>query len=323
MRIQSPSLPELHAFLAVCRLGSFRRAAEALCVTQAAVSRAVLRLEQRLQCTLLDRSSAPVQPTVKGKAFQALVQAHVAGLEQAMDRFGGGAAPRKLRLSVVPTLCTRWLVPRLARFHAAHPQIEVVLQPFRHDDDFSRDDVDLWIRVRRSARPWPRGLRTRYLAGREMLPACAPAVAARLHAPADLLALPLLHHTSYPDNWALWLREAGGILQPPTLGQGFDLGNNLAVAACAGMGAILIQPMLIEQELASGQLVLPFHQAVDSGRGYHVCQRAALDGHAAIESFTSWLMAEASASAQKWGGSPAPRRSGTRAVAALTPPPRA
>ena len=117
MRFKSPSLPELHAFLAVCQLGSFRRAADVLCVTQAAVSRAVQRLEQRLECTLLDRSGARV--TSHGRAareFQALVEAHVAGLENAIGEFGVRAAPRKLRVSVVPTLCTRWLVPRLAQF---------------------------------------------------------------------------------------------------------------------------------------------------------------------------------------------------------------
>ena len=104
MRFKSPSLPELHAFLAVCQLGNFRQAADVLCVTQAAVSRAVQRLEQRLECTLLDRSGTRVQTTARGRVFQALVEAHVAGLENAIGEFGVRAAPRKLRVSVVPTL---------------------------------------------------------------------------------------------------------------------------------------------------------------------------------------------------------------------------
>jgi LysR family transcriptional regulator, glycine cleavage system transcriptional activator len=88
MRFKSPSLPELHAFLAVCQLGSFRQAAGVLCVTQVAVSRAVQRLEQRLECTLLDRSGPRVEPTPRGREFQALVETHVAGLENAIGRFG-------------------------------------------------------------------------------------------------------------------------------------------------------------------------------------------------------------------------------------------
>lgn len=300
MRFQSPSLPELHAFLAVCQLGSFRQAAEALCVTQVAVSRAVQRLEQRLECMLLDRSVTPVQPTPRGREFQALVESHVAGLESAIGQFGARPLRRKLRVSVVPTLCTRWLVPRLEGFRAQHPGVEIELRQFHHDENFARDDVDLWIRVRRSASAWPRGIRARYLVGREMAPACTPAVAKALHEPRDLLNATLLHHTSYPENWALWLREVGGVDASPRLGQGFDLGNNLVVAACAGMGVILIQPLLIEAELASGQLVLPFSRAVDTGRGYYLCSRAAMAQNDALDRFTGWLLDEAQTSAGRF-----------------------
>lgn len=304
MRFKSPSLPELHAFLAVCQLGSFRRAADALCVTQAAVSRAVLRLEQRLECTLLDRSGNRVQPTPRGREFQTLVEAHVAGLENAIGEFGVRAAPRKLRVSVVPTLCTRWLVPRLAQFHAQHPGIEIELRQFHHDENFERDDVDLWINVKRPTRAWPRGIRARYLLGRELQPACTPAMAAGLRQPRDLLKVTLLQHVNYPGNWALWLSKVGGVDTPPKLGAGFDLGNNLIVAACAGMGAILIQPWLIEAELTAGQLVLPFSPAVATDRGYYLCSRAALAENDAVEQFTRWLLDEAKISAKQFEMSP-------------------
>jgi LysR family glycine cleavage system transcriptional activator len=300
MRFKSPSLPELHAFLAVCQLGSFRRAADVLCVTQAAVSRAVQRLEQGLECTLLDRSGTRVLPTPRGREFQLLVEAHVAGLENAIGEFGVRAAPRKLCVSVVPTLGTRWLVPRLAQFRALHPDIDIELRQFHHDENFSRDDVDLWIDLKRPARAWPRGIRARYLMGREITPACTPALAAGLRQPRDLLRLTLLQHTNFPGNWAQWLREAGGVDTPPALGPGFDLGNNLIVAACAGMGATVIQPVLIEAELASGQLVLPFHPAVVTDRGYYLCGRAALAENDAVEQFTQWLLDEAQLSARRF-----------------------
>lgn len=300
MRFKSPSLPELHAFLAVCQLGSFRRAADVLCVTQAAVSRAVQRLEQRLECTLLDRSGTRVQPTVRGREFQTLVEAHVAGLENAIGEFGVRAAPRKLRVSVVPTLGTRWLVPRLGQFRSLHPDIEIELRQFHHDESFARDDVDLWIDLKRPTRAWPRGIRARYLLGREILPACTPALAADLHQPRDLFKMTLLQHTNFPGNWAQWLREAGGLDTPPTLGPGFDFGNNLIVAACAGMGVTVIQPVLIEAELASGQLVLPFTPAAVTDRGYFLCSRAALAENDAVEQFTHWLLDEARTSAQRF-----------------------
>ena len=297
MQFKSPSLPELHAFLAVCQLGSFRQAAGVLFVTQAAVSRAVQRLEQRLECTLLDRSGPRVLPTARGREFQQLVEAHVAGLETAVGRFGvrTTTARRRLRVCVVPTLAARWLVPRLSRFGALHPDVEIELRPFHHDEDFTRDDVDLWIHLKRPARGWPRGIRARYLTGREIVPTCTPALAAALREPRDLLRATLLHHTNYPENWALWLRAVGGVEAEPVLGPGFDLGNHLIVAACAGMGVTLIQPLLIEAELASGQLVLPFTQPVSTGRGYYLCSRAALAENEAFALFTRWLLDEAQA----------------------------
>ncbi len=304
MRFKSPSLPELHAFLTVCQLGNFRRAADVLCVTQAAVSRAVQRLEQRLECTLLDRSGSRVQPTARGREFQALVEVHVAGLEIAISQFGAHAAPRKLRVSVLPTLGTRWLVPRLGQFRALHPDIEIELRPFHHDEDFTRDDVDLWIHLKRTARAWPRGIRAQYLLGREILPACTPALAAGLRQPQDFLKLTLLQHINYPGNWALWLKKAGHVEAPPKLGPGFDLGNNLIVAACAGMGAIVIQPVLIEAELASGQLVLPFSPAAALDRGYYLGSRGALAENEAVHQFTRWLQDESKASTDRFVTTP-------------------
>lgn len=300
MRFKSPSLPELHAFLTVCQLGSFRRAAERLCVTQAAVSRAVLRLEQRLSCTLLDRSGSPVLPTMRGLEFQRLIGLHVEGLEKAIERFGQALEPRKLRVSAAPTLATRWLVPRLQQFRVVHPDIEIELRQFRYDENFSRDDVDLWIEIKRPARAWPRGIRARYLLGQEILPACTPAVAASLRCPQDLLKATLLQHTNYPDNWALWLEEAVGVATPSLPGPGFDLGSHLIVAACAGMGVTVIQPALIEHELATGQLVLPFKRSVGTGRGYYLCTRSALSGHEAVELFSEWLLEQAQSSIARY-----------------------
>lgn len=93
-------------------------------------------------------------------------------------------------------------------------------------------------------------------------------------------------------------------------GPGFDLGNNLIVAACAGMGITLIQPALIEPELASGQLVIPFQQTADTDRGYYICTRAALNGSHGADQFMLWLLDEANASVY-------PRRNGVEDAARL------
>lgn len=296
MKFNSPSLPELHAFLAVCKLGSFSRAAAVLFVTQAAVSRSVQRLEQRLGCPLFERTTAGVTPTARGSAFQTLVEAHVLGLEAAMVNFSSpknsdAANKNKLRLSVVPTLGTRWLMPRLAQFQMAHPEVALELRQFHHDEDFNRDDVDVWIDLKRP-KAWPRGYQANYLLGKEIVPACIPAIAERLKGVQDLQSEILLHHTNYANNWEVWMRGAGLPQAKPTLGPGFDLGSNLIVAACAGMGVTVIQPCLIENELATGQLVVPFNLPVSTGRGYYVCYRKTVPPSPAVDAFVQWLLAQ-------------------------------
>jgi DNA-binding transcriptional LysR family regulator len=293
MKLRSPSLVELHAFLAVYRLGSFRQAAEVLCVTQAAVSRAVQRLEQHLGgCRLFDRSPFGVTPTAQGQQLYGLTERHVMALESAASFFGRPAASTRLRLSVIPSLGTQWLMPRLPRFHATHPGIDIELRQFRHDEDFTRTDVDVWIDVKRPRRRWPSRLNVEYLLGRDVVPVCAPALLPQLRTPADIARAVLLHHTNFPENWARWF-NAAGIGGVPRLGPGFDLSINFIVAAKAGMGVAIVQPCLVERELQDGELAMPFDLPVSTGRGYFICNDASTPLSAEQQAFVAWVKAEA------------------------------
>lgn len=295
MKIRSPSLVELHAFLAVCRVGSFRQAAEDLCVTQAAVSRAVQRLEQHLGgCRLFDRSSQGVLLSERGRQLRQLTERHVTALESAAERFLAPRRSDKLRLSVIPTLGTKWLLPRLPQFQALHPGLDIEMRQFRHDEDFSRDDVDLWIEVKRPRRRWPAHLQVMFLMGRDIVPVCAPQVLPRLKRPGDLLREVLLHHTNFPDNWARWAKLAG-LRGKPKLGPGYDLSMNLIFAAKEGVGVAITQPCLIERELQNGELVIPFALPVSTERGYFVCADRDRPATAGQLAFMSWLLDEARA----------------------------
>jgi LysR family glycine cleavage system transcriptional activator len=291
MKFQAASLVELHAFLNVCRTGSMRRAAEQLCVTQAAVSRAVARLEGRLGHTLFERSAQGVLPTARGLDLRRRIEPSVDALEQAFTELRRTERTRRrsLRLSVVPTLGPRWLMPRLSQFQAQHPDIDIELRQSRRDEDFRRDDVDVWVEIRRADRHWPRDISARYLLGREITPVCTPAIARRLKTPRSLLREVLLYHTNYPANWSLWLGAAGVPSDTLKLGGGFDLAGNLIVAASSGMGVAVIQPCLVERELAAGELVRPFALLASTGRGYYVCTRKSAADHGAAGLFAGWL----------------------------------
>jgi DNA-binding transcriptional LysR family regulator len=293
MKLRSPSLVELHAFLAVCRAGSFRQAAEDLCVTQAAVSRAVQRLEQHLgDCRLFDRSPQGVLLSERGRQLRQLTERHVMALESATALFLAPRAAYKLRLSVIPTLGTKWLLPRLPLFQARHPSLDIEMRQFRHDEDFSRDDVDVWIDVKRPRRRWPGHLQATFLMGREIVPVCAPQVLPRLKRPIDLMREVLLHHTIFPDNWARWAHMAG-LRGEPKLGPGYDLSMNLIFAAKEGVGIAITQPCLIERELQNGELVIPFALPVSTGRGYFVCTDKDRPATAGQLAFMSWVQDQA------------------------------
>lgn len=282
---------ELHAFLGVCRSGSMRRAAEQLCVTQAAVSRAVARLEEHLGYPLFERNAQGVVPTACALDLRQRIEPHVAALEQAFTELRKPSHQRRrsLRLSVVATLGTRWLMPRLSQFQTLHPDIDIELRQSRREETSWLEEVDVWIEIKRPGRPWPRNISAHYLLGRDITPVCSPAIAQRLKTPALLLRESLLHHTNFPANWSLWLSAAGVASETVKLGGGFDLASNLIVAASSGMGVAVIQPCLVEQELSNGQLVRPFALTVSTGRGYYICARKSVDNDGPPGLFIAWI----------------------------------
>ena len=282
MRIKSPSLVELHAFLAVARRGSFRSAAQSLCVTQGAVSRAVLRLEATLGQVVFQRTPEGVELTPAGRELLPMVEKPVAELEAAAQRWAGVPDRLRLRVSATPSLSALWLTPRLADFRRRHPGIEVEMWRDHPQEDFSRKDIDLWIVPRADPlRRWPRQVSAQYLVGKEIVAVCDRKLARGVSTPRQLLALPLLHHGEAPSGRA---------------GTGMDLVEDLIEAARAGQGAAIVQKCMVESDLRSGRLVAPVPGEASTGRGYHLCRRRAQGGgHAAAQLFAEWVVEQARA----------------------------
>ncbi|ROZ72117.1 LysR substrate-binding domain-containing protein [Ramlibacter sp. WS9] len=293
MPIRSPSLVELHAFLAVARTGSFRKAADELCVTQAAVSRAVLRLEEDLGQDVLQRSAGGVTLTPAGLELRKLVGKPVAALEAAAVKLRKKPERLRLRLSVITSLGTLWLMPRLEDFRERHPEVEIEFRQYHHDEDFTRDDVDVWIDTKRNERQWPRQVSARYVIGGEIVAVCTPKLAKGVRTAQQLLAQPLLYHSNFPDNWPLWASTAGASMPVKPKRTGFDLVLNLIEAARSGMGVAVVQECMVEADLASGRLVMPVPVSASTGRGYHLCRRRAQGAHPAADLFSEWVLAQA------------------------------
>ncbi|MGZ9896010.1 LysR substrate-binding domain-containing protein [Bordetella bronchiseptica] len=294
MRLHSPSMSELHAFATAARLGSFTRAAQNLCVTQGAVSRAIARLEAHFGQPLMQRNAHGLKLTATGRALHDAIEQPLRAIEtvsaslRAQDRRG------HLTLSAVPTLASVWLVPRLPDFHRRFPHIRLSFVPYRRDEDFSGATPDAAILSGTPAQ-WP-GWQCDYVIGREMVVICHPARAARRRAgqgwnqPADLLAEPLLYHTSAPDNWEHWMHALGVTAPAITLSQGFDQVSIVIRAVMADMGVAVLQRCLVREELAAGAVVALFDVPVRRPRGYYLCAPPQRRDHPALACLREWLL---------------------------------
>jgi LysR family glycine cleavage system transcriptional activator len=293
MRMHSPSLPELHAFVAAARLGSFSQAALDLHVTQGAISRAIARLEEHLGIALFQREGRRSVLTQAGADYLRAVAPSIATIESATLAVRTRRNPRQLRLSVPPTLFSHWLIPRLPGLSERHPGISLSFAPYRRDDPLTAPDIDAWIRV--GQLDWPAGIAADYLVGRELAPICRPADLPHIRTPADLLARPLLFHTNYPGNWAHWCAGVGhahAALEPTA---DFETVGLLVQAVIAGLGVAVVQRALVEPELAAGRIAVPIAQPVTLERGYHLCIPEGRAHNPALEDLRAWLLHEAEA----------------------------
>ena len=172
-----PPLNAVRAFEAVARNGSVTRAARELSVTQGAVSRHVGTLEEWLGAKLFVRTQRGVTLTRrKGPPTFARCAAH--STRSTTRRASCSKVPDEslLRLKLPPTFAIRWLVPRLARFHALHPRIDVQITTSHERADFDREDIDACIH---SEREPPAGPGFRRLVGEVLLPVCSPRLLTR------------------------------------------------------------------------------------------------------------------------------------------------
>ena len=285
-------MSELHAFVTVVRTGSFSRAAEELCVTQGAISRAVARLEGHYGKVLLRRSAHQMVLTQSGAQLLEAVREPLAAIEAASEALRvGPSQTTELVLSVVPTLASVWLVPRLPDFQARHPQVRVRFVPYRKDEDFSGPTPHAAILTGLGPSQWP-AWECDYLIGREVVPVCHPARAARQRwqHPADLMAESLLAHSTSPGNWAHWLHAAGAGEVVPELSTVFDQVSILIQAAMADMGVALVQRCLVRAELDAGRLVAPFDLPIILPRGYFLCSLPGRHMAASLPVFRQWLL---------------------------------
>ena len=301
MRRQLPSIQALVCFEAAARHQSYTRAGQELALTQGAVSRQITGLEAFLGVVLFRRTRHGVTLTASGQDYARQVARRLDALERdAQNARARQAAGGSLALAAVATFATRWLIPRLPDLARQHPQITVNIEtrtrPFLFADQGF--DAALYAGTSEQVQNWP-GTSAVLLMSEEVLPVCSAALlkTRKRVSPAQVAQLPLLQQSTRPDAWRLWF-EAMDVQTPHWhTGPRYELFSMLATAATHGLGVALIPRMLVEDELARGDLVVACDRPLRGARGYYLVSPVLRDPPAALAPFQAWLLDRAQAAA--------------------------
>lgn len=303
LRRLAPPLHLLRAFSTVARFGGVSRAAEALHLTQSAVSKQIKDLETWVGVPLFERTRKRLALTPAGERYEkavqtVLLQLEAATLELITSDDGGGA----LHLSSLPTFGAKWLIPRLPQFQRLHPQITLHFVPYVNGYDFEQPELDCSILFGEGH--WP-GAHAHYLTGNDVA-LIAPRTRVAdwpIHTPRDVAGYTLLRHVTVPAAWALWSETHGVTGIKLLAGPQFDQFQTMIRAVMAGMGLALVPRCLVQDEITAGLVREPLPAGgYQSALGYWFCYPEGRNPLHPLQSFRQWLLA----CADPRGTAPAP-----------------
>jgi LysR family glycine cleavage system transcriptional activator len=295
MRRPLPPLNALRAFEATARHLSFSKAAEELHVTPAALSHQIRGLEALLGLKLFHRRARAIELTEPARTIYPGIRSGFATIRDAVERLDRGRQDRVLVVSSTPGLTAKWLVPRLYRFLALHPDIETRITASVAYASFASDGVDVGIRLSSGAHP---DLHVEKLSDEWLLPLCSPRLLEGEHplrTPQDLARFTLIQ-VDLPGvvpTWADWLAMAGVAGIDATRGLRLNVADHALDAASEGMGVVLAYKMVAARDIALKRLVSPFGPEMPvPGRAYHFACARGQEKRAPIKAFRDWVFSE-------------------------------
>lgn len=283
-------LHALSGFAAAARSGNLTRAAAAQHLTVSALSHQIRGLEERLGQRLFDRGPRGVRLTADGERLLARIGPHLDALAEAV-RPANARRDDVLTISVLPSLASGWLVPRLGGFLAAHPQLQLNLLSSERLVDFDRDPgVDAALRM--GPGRWP-GVTAEHLLDESLAPVASPALLARHGMPtaATLQQWPLLGESD-ATHWEVWFARHGGHA-PARYVASFDDLESLHRAAVAGMGVALARMVRSRSLVEAGQLVVLSEDRLPSDYAHYLVYPPRSADHRGLLAFRDWLHAQA------------------------------
>lgn len=298
-----PSLSLLRTFEVVARQGSFTRAADELCLTQSAVSRQIKSLEEELGLPVFRRLHRAIALTAEGQRLFEAVTRGLREIESCVTDLRAATANPQITVSASVAFSYFWLMPRLERFSARHPEIDLRVLATDQGVDLRKDAAD--VAMLYGAGDWE-GVRAHRLFGERVYPVCSPAYLGahpELRTPPDMLDQTLLHLDGGGNiwggvDWRVWLVTQGVTGQPVRRGVRLNSYPMILQAAEAGRGVALGWSYITDAMLADGRLVCPVEKALETREGYYVGALEEESEVPAIAAFLQWMRDEGTGTPQ-------------------------
>jgi LysR family glycine cleavage system transcriptional activator len=295
-------LAPLRGFDVAARKLSFTLAAEELALTQSSISRQIGALERQVGKPLFVRKTRALELTPVGARLHAAVSQALAGIDRCVDEIRGVGLPPRVSLSTYASFASLWLVPRLAAFQRAQPQIEIRIDASDRAVDLQAEGID--VAVRRCLPQHVAGLSgARQLCEEIVTPALSSRLLERygraLSGPGDLSQLPLIDMdeewpSARASSWTHWFDCAGVAAPTPSAGRlTFSFIDQAVQAAIRGQGVVMGRSPLLEDSIANGQLVAPFPALrMATGYRYYLLVHPGRAGTPEVSAFVHWLVEE-------------------------------
>ncbi|TCT36166.1 LysR family transcriptional regulator [Martelella mediterranea] len=294
MQSDELQLARLRPFEAAARLESFTRAADELGLTQTAISRQIAQLEAELGVRLFERRNRAVFLTDEGRRLGRVVAEALTSIRTEIASIRGSRDPDTVVLRCQLCEAFYWLMPRLAEFHAAHPEIQLQLVSALDPLTEALEPFDIAIQTTGRACGAARLL---FTAPDEIFPVCAPSF---LDSPDPLppeavAHLPLLFHRVTPQDWFDWPDwfAAAGLARPASLRMtAFDSYPLVLQAAVSGQGVALGWKRTVSGMIDEGKLRPVCNLSIERPGELSVFRGSRRSNHASVERLAAWLRAE-------------------------------
>ncbi len=297
LRVRLPPANCLVAFEAAARQLNFTRAARELNVTQAAVSHQIQVLEGHLGLKVFDRQPRGLALTAEGFRLQKAVTMGLEHIAATVEDITRVRNPKELTVSTSVTFANYWLMSRISKFRAKHPDVDLRMVASAPIRNLAAEGID--VAVRYGSGDWPR-VNAVHLFDNEVFPVCSPGYLKKRGKIRDLKALldETLIHLIEPDRnwvtWSSWFGAMGVAGKPTTRGLEFDNYLVLIQAVLDGQGIALGGGRLAENFLAQGLLVRPAEATLRTEGAFYVLTPTEVPLREPAKRFREWILSEAS-----------------------------